>query len=213
MVPDPQRRSHRARLSSKTTKLSKKTISEEIPMRKVTAGLFYSVDGVVEAPNLWQFDSFDAELGAGMEQMMARVETGLLGRVGYQQWADYWPAAADDASFGAFINPLQKFVASRTLTGELDWQNSRLMDAPLEEFGAGLKNGDGGDIAVFASISLTRQLLFAGLLDSLMLMVHPVIAGSGRRLFEDGDPVTRLELQDSERTSKGNMILSYGVRR
>jgi dihydrofolate reductase len=182
-------------------------------MRKVTAGLFYSVDGVVEAPNLWQFDSFDAELGAGMEQMMARVETGLLGRVGYQQWADYWPAAADDASFGAFINPLQKFVASRTLTGELDWQNSRLMDAPLEEFVAGLKNGDGGDIAVFASISLTRQLLFAGLLDSLMLMVHPVIAGSGRRLFEDGDPVTRLELQDSERTSKGNMILSYGVRR
>jgi dihydrofolate reductase len=213
MVPDPQRRSHRARLSSKTTKLSKKTISEEIPMRKVTAGLFYSVDGVVEAPNLWQFDSFDAELGAGMEQMMARVETGLLGRVGYQQWADYWPAAADDASFGAFINPLQKFVASRTLAGELDWQNSRLMDAPLEEFVAGLKNGDGGDIAVFASISLTRQLLFAGLLDSLMLMVHPVIAGSGRRLFEDGDPVTRLELQDSERTSKGNMILSYGVRR
>lgn len=182
-------------------------------MRKVTAGLFYSVDGVVEAPNLWQFDSFDAELGAGMEQMMARVETGLLGRVGYQQWADYWPAAADDASFGAFINPLQKFVASRTLTGELGWQNSRLMDAPLEEFVAGLKNGDGGDIAVFASVSLTRQLLFAGLLDSLMLMVHPVIAGSGRRLFEDGDPVTRLELQDSERTSKGNMILSYGVRR
>ncbi|WP_454699698.1 dihydrofolate reductase family protein [Arthrobacter humicola] len=181
-------------------------------MRKVTAGLFYSVDGVVESPNLWQFDSFDEELGAGMHQMMARVETGLLGRVGYEQWASYWPGAAADADFGAFINKLPKFVASRTLSGELEWQNSRLMDAPLEEFVAGLREGDGGEIAVFASISLTRQLLFAGLLDSLMLMVHPVIAGSGRKLFEDGDPVTRLELQDSERTSKGNMILSYGVR-
>ena len=179
-------------------------------MRKLTAGLFYSVDGVVESPNLWQLDSFDDELGAGMEQMMARVETGLLGRIGYEQWAGYWPGAAADADFGTFINPLQKFVASRTLSGELEWQNSRLMDAPLEEFVATLKNGNGGEIAVFASISLTRQLLFADLLDSLMLMVHPVIAGSGRRLFEDGDPVTRLELQDSQRTSKGNMILSYG---
>jgi dihydrofolate reductase len=192
--------------------MRRKTIGEETPMRQVTAGLFYSVDGVVESPNLWQFDSFDEELGAGMHQMMARVETGLLGRVGYEQWASYWPGAAADADFGAFINPLQKFVASRTLSGELEWQNSRLMDAPLEEFVAGLREGDGGEIAVFASISLTRQLLFAGLLDSLMLMVHPVIAGSGRKLFEDGDPVTRLELQDSERTSKGNMILSYGVR-
>ena len=179
-------------------------------MRTLTAGLFYSVDGVVESPNLWQFDSFDEELGTGMNQMMARVETGLLGRTGYEQWASYWPSAADDADFGEFINKLPKFVASRTLSGELGWQNSRLMDAPLEEFVAGLKDADGGEIAVFASISLTRQLMFAGLLDSLMLMVHPVIAGSGRRLFEDGDPVTRLELRDSQRTSKGNMILSYG---
>ncbi|MBT2593948.1 dihydrofolate reductase family protein [Arthrobacter sp. ISL-72] len=181
-------------------------------MRTLMAGLFYSVDGVVESPNLWQFDSFDDELGAGMNQMMARVDTGIMGRVGYEQWVSYWPSAADDADFGTFINKLPKFVASRTLSGDLGWQNSSLMDAPLEEFVASLKEGDGGDIAVFASISLTRQLLFAGLLDSLMLMVHPVVAGSGRRLFEDGDPVTRLELQDSQRTSKGNMVLSYRLR-
>lgn len=181
-------------------------------MRNVTAGLFSSVDGVVEDPFLWQFDSFDEELGAGMNEMMGRIDTGLLGRVGYQQWAEYWPNAEADADFGAFINPLPKFVASRTLTGELAWQNSQLIEGPLEDFVAGLKDVDGGDIGVFSSISLVRQLFFAGLLDSLMLIVHPVIAGSGRRLFADGDPLTRLELQSCQQTSKGNMILSYGLR-
>jgi dihydrofolate reductase len=181
-------------------------------MRKLTAGLFCSVDGVVEDPFLWQFDSFDEELGAGMGEMMNRIDTALLGRVGYQQWAEYWPKAERDADFAGFINPLPKFVASRTLTGELEWQNSRLIEGPLEDFVSDLKNSDGGDIGIFSSISLVRQLLFAGLLDSLMLMVHPVIAGSGRRLFNDGDPLTRLELQDSQRTSKGNVVLSYGLR-
>ena len=89
-------------------------------MRKVTAGLFSSVDGVVEDPFRWQFDSFDEELGAGMGEMMGRIDTGLLGRVGYQQWAEYWPNAEADADFAGFINPLPKFVASRTLTGDLD---------------------------------------------------------------------------------------------
>ncbi len=86
------------------------------------------------------------------------------------------------------------------------------MDAPLEEFVAGLKERDGGEIAVCGSISVVRQLLFAGLLDSLQLMTHPVIAGSGRRLFEDGDPLTRLVLQDQKTTSKGNVLSTYGVR-
>ncbi|MDQ0754969.1 dihydrofolate reductase family protein [Arthrobacter sp. B3I4] len=182
-------------------------------MRTVTAGLFSSVDGVVEDPFLWQFDSFDEELGAGMGEMMSRIDAGLLGRVGYEQWAEYWPNAEADADFAGFINPLPKYVASRTLTGDLQWQNSQLIKGPLEEFVADLKNRDGGDIGVFSSISLTRQLLFADLLDSLMLIVHPVVAGSGRRLFNDGDPLTRLELQSSQQTSKGNMILRYGRRR
>ena len=146
-------------------------------MRKLTAGLFCSVDGVVEDPFKWQFDSFDEELGAGMGEMMGRIDTALLGRVGYQQWAEYWPNAESDADFAGFINPLPKFVASRTLTGELEWQNSRLIEGPLEDFVAALKNSDGGEIGIFSSISLVHQLLFAGLLDTLMLIVHPVIAG------------------------------------
>ena len=75
-------------------------------MRKLTAGLFCSVDGVVEDPFKWQFDSFDEELGAGMGEMMGRIDTALLGRVGYQQWAEYWPNAESRPAFGGFINPL-----------------------------------------------------------------------------------------------------------
>jgi dihydrofolate reductase len=181
-------------------------------MRTLTAGLFYSVDGVVESPNLWQFDSFDAEMSEEMGAVMSRVDTVLLGRMGYQEWSGYWPDAGADDPFGGFINPVQKFVASRTLTGELEWQNSRLMDAPLEEFVTALKQSEGGEISVMASISLVRQLLFAGLLDSLTLMMHPVIAGQGRHLFEPADPTTRLTLQNSRVTSAGNTILSYGLR-
>jgi dihydrofolate reductase len=181
-------------------------------MRKLTAGLFMSIDGVVESPNLWQFDSFDDELGAQMGQLLGRVDTAILGRIGYQEWAEGWPNADHDDPFGGFINPIRKFVASRTLTGDLEWQNSTLIDGDVEAFLTELKKTDGGEIAVFASISLVRQLLFSGVLDSLTLMIHPVIAGSGRHLFDPTDPTTRLELVDSTVTTKGNAILTYSLR-
>lgn len=181
-------------------------------MRRVTAGLFYSVDGVVEAPNLWQFDSFDDELGAELGGMIGGTDTVLLGRVGYQQWSEYWPTAGDDEGFGTFINQVEKFVASRTLTGDLQWQNARLIPGDLEAFVASLKATDGGDIAVCASISVVRQLLFAGLLDVLTLMMHPVVVGSGQHLFEPGDPTTRLTLDSGRTTSQGNAILNYRLR-
>ncbi|MBG6183142.1 dihydrofolate reductase [Arthrobacter sp. CAN_A214] len=180
-------------------------------MRKVTAGLFSSVDGVVESPHLWQFDSFDDELGAGMDAMLDRTDTVLLGRVSYEEWSDYWPKAQSDDEFGTFINPVEKFVASRSRTDSLEWENSRRIEGDLVDFVTELKATDGKDISVCGSISVVRQLLFAGLLDSLTLMMHPVIAGSGRRLFETGDPLTRLTLQDSTITSKGNAILVYGA--
>lgn len=179
-------------------------------MRRLTAGLFYSVDGVVEAPNLWQYDSFDDELGAEMAGMMQRTETVLLGRVSYEEWASYWPGSED--SFAGFINPVQKFVASTTLAGDLEWQNSQLMDGDLEAFVLALKESEGGDITVCGSISVVRQLLFAGLLDELTLIVHPVVAGSGRHLFEADGPATRLTLLKAHHTTKGNALLSYGLR-
>jgi dihydrofolate reductase len=179
-------------------------------MRKLTAGLFHSVDGVVEAPNLWQFDAFDAELGAELGTIMARTDTVILGRVGYEEWAGYWPTAQQDEGFASFINAVPKHVASRTLKGKLAWQNATLIAGELEPFVRALKAQDGGEIALMGGISLVRQLLFAGLLDSLTLITHPVVAGKGRHLFEPGDPTTRLALQAEYRTSKGNVVSTYG---
>lgn len=181
-------------------------------MRKVTASLFSSIDGVVENPGEWQFENFDEDLGALMGAALSRQDTVLLGRVTYEQWADYWPGNQEDA-FGSFINPIQKFVASTTLANEdLQWNNSTLIDGELKDFVRRLKELDGGDIAVDGSISVVRQLLFAGLLDALTLVVHPVVAGSGQRLFQPGDPRTRLQLTDSRITVSGNAVLTYGPR-
>lgn len=180
-------------------------------MRRLTAGLFMSVDGVVESPNLFQYDSFDAELGAMMGRMIGAVDTAVLGRIGFEEWSQYWPDAPADDPFASFINPIEKHVASTTLQGELGW-NATLIEGDVPAFLERLKQGDGGDISVFSSISLVRSLLFAGVLDELTLMVHPVIAGAGRRLFERTDPMTRLELRDSAVTSAGNAVLTYALR-
>ena len=180
-------------------------------MRKVTAGLFHSIDGVVEAPDQFQFDSFDDELGAMLGEIMGRVDTVVLGRVGYKEWAGYWPNATADGDFADFINAVPKHVASRTLKAPLDWSNSSLIEGDLLDFVKQLKAREGGEIAVMASISLVRQLLFAGLLDELTLITHPVIAGQGRHLFEPTDPRTRLVLKNSVTTSKGNIVQTYGL--
>ena len=179
-------------------------------MRKLTAGLFHSVDGVVEAPFKFQFDSFDDELGAELGKVMVSTDTVILGRVGYEEWAGYWPTAQQDEGFAKFISNVPKHVASHTLKGQLAWQNSTLIAGDLESFVRDLKQQPGGDIALMGGISLVRQMLFAGLLDSLQLITHPVVAGAGRHLFEPGDPTTRLVLQDTLRTSKGNVVSTYG---
>ena len=182
-------------------------------MRKVTAGLFYSIDGVAEAPNTFQFDSFDDELGTLLGQTMAEVDTVLMGRTGYQEWSGHWPTAAHDQDFGAFINNVPKFIASRTLRQEdVIWTNASLIEGELESFVRDLKNREGGTIAVMAGMSLVRQLLLVGLMDELTLLVHPVIAGTGRHLFTDETPRTRLNLIRSQQTSKGNIVLTYARR-
>ena len=182
-------------------------------MRKLTAGLFHSIDGVVEAPNLWQFDQFDAELGESMTGTLERTDTVLLGRVGYEEWANFWPKAEFDNGFKTFINSVPKFVASRTLKGPLGWENSRLISGDLVAFVRDLKSQPGNEIALMGGISLVRQLLFAGLLDEMTLITPPVVAGEGRRhLFEPADPVTRLTLLNTVRTSSGNVMSTYALK-
>ncbi len=112
--------------------------------------------------------------------------------------------------FARFINSVPKFVASRTLTGPLGWENSAVVEGDLHAFVRDLKTRQGGEIAAMAGITIVRDLLFAGLLDELTLITHPVVAGSGyRHLFQAGDPTTRLVLKQVSHTSKGNVVSVY----
>lgn len=176
-------------------------------MRKVVSGLFISLDGVTEAPNEWQFDSFDQDLGAAMGAMIAETDTILLGRVTYQEWADYWPTSTDEP-FAGFINNTPKYVVSTTLDS-VDWQNSTLVKGNLAEEIARLKAQPGKTITVTGSPTLVRSLLQQDLLDELILMIHPVVAGKGKRLFPNGGDLKRLQLVSHKMTGSGVAILTY----
>lgn len=175
-------------------------------MRKITAHLFASVDGVVDDPSVFQFDSFGEREGELMGRALSGVTGAVLGRVIYEQWADYWPKHNDD--FGLVINPIEKFVPSTTLEGPLAWENSKLIEGDLLDFVRELRGQDGGDVIV-CGISVIAQLLDADLLDALTLTVHPVFVGEGRRIFDALEAPLRLELLESESTSLGNAFLTY----
>jgi dihydrofolate reductase len=177
-------------------------------MRKVTAGLFSSIDGVVEAPNEWQ-PAFDEEMGAVLSRMLEEQDAVLLGRVTYTEWAGYWPASTDEP-FASYINSTQKYVASSTLESVGQWPNSTLIKGPVADFLAELRQQDGGTIGTAGSPSLVRSLIEQGLLDELTLMISPVVAGGGRkRLFADDAALTRFELAHAQPTSSGAIIATY----
>lgn len=179
-------------------------------MRKVSAGLFISLDGVTESPDQWQFDHFDDGMMAALGEYLAATDTVLLGRVTYQEWASYWPTSTDEP-FASFINNTPKFVVSTTLD-TVEWQNSTLIKGNLAEAITKLKQQPGKNIGVTGSPTLVRSLLQSDLLDELTLMIHPVVAGRGKRLFKDEDDLKRLKLVDNKTTSTGVAILTYQPR-
>lgn len=180
--------------------------------RTVIGALFQSLDGIASDPFKFQFDSFDEEVGQWMNTAIGGVDDCILGRVTYSEWENHWPnhTEGEDAPFADFINSTPKHVASTTLSqADLRWENSTLIQGDLVDFVRELKGTDGGKIAVEGSMSVVRQLVEAELIDELTLAVHPVVAGSGRSLFEGGT-TTRLAFKDVQRTSKGNLLVTYG---
>lgn len=183
-------------------------------MRKVVSGLFISLDGVVEGPDQWQFDVFDADMARTLSKHLGEVDAILLGRVTYQEWVEYWPnhsGAGEDAAFADHINNSPKYVVSDTLSST-EWQNSTLVRrADLAATIKELKQQPGKNIAVTGSPTLAQWLLHNDLLDELTLMIHPVVAGGGKRLLTEGD-LKRLTLADSKITGSGVAILTYRPR-
>jgi RNA polymerase sigma-70 factor (ECF subfamily) len=177
--------------------------------RKTTAHLFCTVNGVVESPNLWQFDAFGPEEGELMGRTIGGATDVVIGRKLWQEWSQYWPGADDP--FGQFINPVRKHVVTSSLTGDLTWNSTAIEDDPIAYVKNLRERGD-GDIVVAGGVETVRSLFLAGVVDVLTLTIHPVVTNEGRRLFDESVPLTRLELTDSTITGAGNAILSYRLR-
>lgn len=191
-------------------------------MRKVVVGTFLSLDGVMQAPGSpeedaeggfkhggWQLPYFDADAGRFMSESFAATDALLLGRVTYQIFAAFWPSAPVEDPFAKVMNSMPKFVVSTTME-RTEWNNSSLIKGNIPEEIAKLKQQAGsGHLAVVGSGKLAQTLMQHNLIDEYVLWVHPIVLGSGKRLFRDGNPKTALRLVDTKTTSSGVVILNY----
>jgi dihydrofolate reductase len=177
-------------------------------MRKVVLYSLLSLDGVAESPDRYVFE-FDDVMYANLADVIKSQDAVLLGRRNYDDWAAYWPTS-DHQPFADFINGVPKYVATSTPLS-LPWANSSVLEGPVPEFVRDLREQAGGDIGIHGSITLARSLLAAGVVDELRLVVTPVVAGAGGRLFESTEDVRRLELVRAVSTPSGALLLSYGV--
>jgi dihydrofolate reductase len=183
-------------------------------VKKLTADLFISLDGVVEDPHLWHFPYFDDEMGAAVSATVGSSDTLLLGRKTYDSFAGAWPerelAGGEDAGMAKALGDARKIVVSNQPL-ELTWRNSELLQGDLVEAVTALKDEPGGGhIAMSGSVSVVRQLLAAGLIDELHLLVHPIAVRKGMRLFDEGDAPLPLRLLSSEAFQTGVLNLVYG---
>ena len=175
-------------------------------MRQIAAGLFVSLDGVVEAPEKWTGPYFNDQVGQAVGALMAGNDAMLLGRVTYEGFA----AALGGQSGGMAdqMNSTPKYVVSRTLT-TADWQNSTLINGDVAARISELKQKPGRNIGMSGSSDLVSWLLRHGLLDRLDLLVFPVVLGSGKRLFSEPDGPVPLTLASSEAFGTGVVHLTY----
>src|SRR5829696_9677883 len=178
-------------------------------MRKVVAAEFLSLDGVMESPDQWHFPYFNDEMGQAVGEGFEASDAMLMGRVLYEEWAAFWPNQDPEENPAAVhMDGVRKYVVSTTLEEPLEWNNSPFIRENVAEEITWLKRQTGGVISISGSASLIRSLLSEGLIDELRLMVHLVVVGSGKRLFEEGDRKA-LELVDSRTFSKGVVYLTY----
>jgi dihydrofolate reductase len=175
-------------------------------MRQIAAGLFISLDGVVEAPEKWTGPYFNDQVGQAVGALMASNDAMLLGRVTYEGFA----AAFGGQSGGMAdqMNNTPKYVVSDTLASA-DWQNSTLINGDIAARIVELKQQPGKNIGMSGSSALVRWLLQHNLLDQLDLLVFPVVLGSGKRLFSERVGQVPLNLAGSEAFSSGVVHLTY----
>jgi dihydrofolate reductase len=175
-------------------------------MRNLNSWLFVTLDGVTEAPE--NFALGDDEMFAEMEADYSAADALLLGRRTYETFAASWPQRSSEVANADWMNNTPKYVASTTLVSP-EWQNTSVIEGDVAEAVSRLKEEDGKNIMVNGSATLVRSLLRDNLIDELQLYVHPVVAGSGKRLFEDGEDQVELKLMETRTYDNGVVSLTY----
>jgi dihydrofolate reductase len=193
-------------------------------MGKLVVNESLSLDGVMQGPGApdedrsggfehggWAMPYFDDSMLAVASEGMGSTGALLLGRKTYEIFAAYWPNQSDDAPFASFLNNIPKHVASTTLKEPLAWANSHLIVGDVADEVRTLKEGSEQDLLILGSGRLAQTLAEHGLVDEYQLWVHPIVLGSGKRLFPDGSPNTPMRLVDSKTSGTGVLLLSYRV--
>jgi dihydrofolate reductase len=191
-------------------------------MSKVVVINHVTLDGVMQSPGRPEEDSRDGFTHGGWasanadDQLVAatyaRVEEGgglqlLLGRRSYEGMLGYWNT--QDSPFKEGLNNAPKYVASRTLREPLPWPNSTLLHGDVADAVTELKRELGGDLTVMGSGELIQTLMRQDLIDEYLLFVHPLVLGTGRRLFRDGSPSASLRLIESTTATTGVVVARY----
>jgi len=190
-------------------------------MRKIIATLSLTLDGVMQAPGRpdedrrggfehggWAPAYADSVMMNAMGKGMAEAGPLLFGRRTYEDFFAVWPGRKDNP-FTAVLDNAQKYVTSRTLREPLPWQNSTLVSGDAAQAVARLKARPGKNIVVLGSGDLMQTLMRHGLVDEYVLLIHPLVLGRGRRLFNDDARRTALRLVDSVTTTTGVVIATY----
>jgi dihydrofolate reductase len=189
-------------------------------MRKLSVTVSLSLDGVMQAPGRtdedvrggfdrggWANAYNDDVMGRRMAEGMSKETELIFGRRTYQDFFGVWPNRTDNP-FTEVLDRTRKYVASRTLVGPLPWQNSTLLSGDAADSVTELKRSPGPDLVVLGSGDLVQTLRRAPLVDEYFLLIHPLILGTGSRLFPDGSPAN-LQLVESLTTTTGVIIASY----
>jgi dihydrofolate reductase len=177
-------------------------------MRRVVAGLFMSLDGVVEAPEEWGFQYMNDEMTQRIAEGIAQADAVLMGRRTYEQFAKMWPSQSSDVPMADFLNNSHKYVVSASLHA-LDWEPASLITGDLAEELTKLKQQPGKNIQIPGSPTLVSALVRDGLLDELSLSICPIVVGSGMHLFENIAGHIPLHLVESTAQSTGAVSMTY----
>ena len=194
-----------------------------LQMRKLVVNEFLTLDGVMQAPGAadedrsggfehggWQLSYFDDVFAKAVVGGMAEAGGFVFGRKTWETFAAYWPTApAEEQEVAVPLNTLPKYVASRTLREPLAWNNSKPITGDVVEGVRLLKQQSGKDLHLIGSGDLAQTLIGNDLVDEYRLMIHPIVLGSGKRLFRDGNARRPLALVESTTSTTGVLIATY----